>query len=144
VKTSIAAIALAVCGAAFLPTAAPAQAKPAPATKVTVKIVAPRKGATVTGPVVIKLRATGVRIAPATDESAGTAHHHLFVDHAVTPAGDTIPRGVSGILHLGRGQTEFVLDSLKPGRHRVIDVVGDSKHRPLKPMVSDTVNFTVK
>ena len=142
-KTSIAAIALAVCGAAFLPAAAPPQANPAP-TKVTVKIVAPRKGATVTGPVVIRLRATGVRIAPATDEAAGTAHHHLFVDHDLNWLSDTIPMGSPGIIHLARGQTEFVLDSLKPGPHRVIDVVGDSKHRPLKPSVSDTVNFTVK
>ena len=57
---------------------------------------------------------------------------------------DTIPRGVSGILHLGRGQTEFVLDSLKPGPHRVIAVVADWKHLPLKPPVIDTVRFTVK
>jgi hypothetical protein len=109
-----------------------------------VEITEPVNKATVSSPVKIVLKTTGVDIAPATDERPGTGHHHLFVDHAVTPAGDTIPRGVTGILHLGRGQTEFVLDSLKPGPHRVIDVVGDSKHRPLKPSVSDTVNFTVK
>jgi len=45
------------------------------------------------------------------------------VDHDLTPIDDTIPRGVTGILHLGRGQTEFVLDSLKPGPHRVIAMV---------------------
>jgi len=144
VKTSIATIAVAVCGAAFLPAAAPAQAKPAPATKVTVKIVAPRKGATVTGPVVIKLRATGVRIAPATDESAGTAHHHLFVDHDLNWLSDTIPMGSPGIIHLARGQTEFVLDSLAPGVHRVIAVLADWRHIPLNPLVADTVTFTVK
>ena len=92
----------------------------------------------------ITLKANGVEIVPATDERPGTGHHHLFVDRDLTPTNDTIPRGVTGILHLGRGQTEFVLDSLKPGPHRVIAVVADWKHVPLKPLVVDTVRFTVK
>jgi hypothetical protein len=121
------------------PVATPAQTGPAK-----VKITAPANGATVSGPVKVVLQASGVEIAPATVERPGTGHHHLFVDHDVTPVDDTIPRGVTGILHLGRGQTEFVLDSLKPGPHRVIAVVADWKHIPLKPLVVDTVRFTVK
>src|SRR5437879_11619099 len=113
-------------------------------TRAKVKITTPRNGATVTGPVKVTLKATGVEIVPATDERSGTGHHHLFVDHDLTPANDTIPRGVTGILHLGRGQTEFVLDSLKPGPHRVIALVANWKHVPLKPLVVDTVRFTVK
>jgi len=129
-----------VFGAAILlPVAAPAQTAPA-----RVKIVSPANGATVSGPVKVILQATGVEIVPATVERPGTGHHHLFVDHDLTPVDDTIPRGVTGILHLGRGQTEFVLDSLKPGPHRVIAVVADWKHIPLKPLVVDTVRFTVK
>ena len=110
----------------------------------TVKIVSPANGATLSGPVKVVLQATGVEIVPATVERPGTGHHHLFVDHDLTPVDDTIPRGVTGILHLGRGQTEFVLDSLKPGPHRVIAVVGNWKHIPLNPLVVDTVRFTVK
>jgi hypothetical protein len=129
-----------VLGAAILlPACAPGQAGHA-----TVKIVAPANGATVSGPVTVILQATGVEIVPATVERPGTGHHHLFVDHDLTPADDTIPRGVTGILHLGRGQTEFVLDSLAPGPHRVIAVVANWKHVPLKPLVVDTVRFTVK
>lgn len=143
-KISISAIALVVCGAAFLPASVPAQAAPSAPTKVTVKIIAPRNGATVTGPVVIKLRATGVRIAPATVETPGTAHHHLFVDHDLNWINDTIPMGSPGIVHLARGQTEFVLDSLTPGVHRVIAVLADWRHIPLNPLVADTVTFTVK
>ena len=131
---------LVLASAAVLPHSASAQA----AAGATVKIATPARGATVSGPVKITLVASGVEIVPATDERPGTGHHHLFVDRDVTPTDDTIPRGVTGILHLGRGQTEFVLDSLKPGPHRVIAVVGDSKHRPLKPLVADTVRFTVK
>jgi len=131
---------LALGAAALLPGALHAQAS-GPAK---VKITTPAHGATVSGPVKVTLKATGVEIVPATDERPGTGHHHLFVDRDVTPVDDTIPRGVTGILHLGRGQTEFVLDSLKPGPHRVIAVVADWKHIPLKPLVVDTVRFTVK
>jgi uncharacterized protein DUF4399 len=120
--------------------AAPAAPAAAPAK---VEITEPANGAEVTSPVKIVLQTTGVEIVAATDERPGTGHHHLFVDHDVTPAGDTIPKGVTGIIHLGRGQTDF-LDTLKAGKHRIIDVVGDSKHIPLSPMVADTVEFTVK
>jgi len=133
-------LALALGAAAFLPRVAPGQAS----TGAKVKITAPTNGATVSGPVKVTLKATGVEIVPATDERPGTGHHHLFVDHDLTPVEDTIPRGVTGVLHLGRGQTEFVLDSLKPGPHRVIALVANWKHVPLKPLVVDTVRFTVK
>lgn len=123
----------------LMPVATPSQTG-----RAKVKILAPANGATVSGPVKVVLQATGVEIVPATDERAGTGHHHLFVDKDLTPVDDTIPRGVTGILHLGRGQTEFVLDSLAPGPHRVIAVVADWKHAPLKPLVVDTVRFTVK
>src|SRR5205809_6581394 len=93
---------------ACVPCAAQAQAgKPAK-----VKITTPANGATVSGPVKVTLQATGVEIVPATDERPGTGQHHMFVDHDVTPVDDTIPRGVTGILHLGRGQTDGDLDSL--------------------------------
>ncbi len=138
-KSWIPTLALALGATAFLSLSASAQAG-----RAKVKITAPQNGATVSGPVKVTLQATGVEIVPATDERTGTGHHHLFVDHDLTPVDDTIPRGVTGILHLGRGQTEFVLDSLKPGPHRVIAVVADWRHVPLKPLVLDTVRFTVK
>jgi hypothetical protein len=122
--------------------APPAAATPA----ASIEIVEPANGATVTSPVKVVLRATGVEIVAATDERPGTGHHHLFIDKDVTAAGDTMPRGVTGILHLGRGQTEFVdsTRSIKPGRHRMIAVVGDFRHAPLLPMLADTIEFTVR
>jgi hypothetical protein len=133
-------VVLALCAAALLPSAAQAQA----ARKVTVKITSPQNGDTLTGPVLITLTATGVSIVPASVERPGTGHHHLFVDHELTWISDTIPKGSPGILHLGRGQTEFVLDSLKPGPHRVIALIANWQHIPLNPLVADTVTFTVK
>ena len=140
VRTTIFAAAVAFCAAALVAPATHAQAS----RKVTVKITSPNSGATVSAPVKVTLRATGVRIVPATVEGPGTGHHHLFVDHDLTWLSDTIPRGSPGIIHLGRGQTEFVLDSLKPGPHRVIAVIADWRHIPLNPLVADTVTFTVK
>jgi uncharacterized protein DUF4399 len=139
-RTPIPAAVLALCTAALLPQATQAQATK----KMTVKITSPQNGATVTGPVKITLQATGVEIVPATVERPGTGHHHLFVDHDLIWISDTIPMGSPGIIHLGRGQTEFVLDSLKPGPHRVIDVVANWRHIPLNPLVADTVTFIVK
>jgi hypothetical protein len=109
----------------------------------TVRITAPANGATVTSPVTITLTATGVRIAPASDEKTGSTHHHLFVDHDLTWLNDTIPQGSPGIYHLARGQKEFTLD-LKPGPHRVIALLAHWNHVPLNPLVADTVTFTVK
>lgn len=134
------AIVLALAAGAVLPLAVAAQAKGKP----TVKITSPTNGATVTRPVTIKLQATGVRIVPASVEQPGTAHHHLFVDHDLKWMSDTIPIGSPGIIHLGRGQSEFVLDSLGPGPHRVIAVLADWRHIPLNPLVADTVTFTVR
>ncbi len=139
-RTSTRVLALALCAAASLPPASQAQTSKG----VKVKITSPTNGATVTAPVKVTLQATGVKIVPATVERPGTGHHHLFVDHDLTWISDTIPKGSAGIIHLGRGQSEFVLDSLKPGPHRIIAVIADWRHIPLNPLVADTVTFTVK
>ena len=109
-----------------------------------VEILEPADAALVTGPEVrVRLAAHGVEIAPASDEREGTAHHHLFIDRDLTPLGDTIPSGVTGILHLGRGQTEFLLQGLGAGEHTVIAVLANRAHVPLDPPARDTVRFTV-
>ena len=110
-----------------------------------VDIVEPVDEAVVNGPDVrIVLSADGVEIAPASEERSGTAHHHLFIDRPLTRPSDTIPAGVTGIIHLGRGQTEFVLLGLTPGTHSVIAVLADWAHLPLDPLAIDTVRFTVQ
>lgn len=110
-----------------------------------VDIVQPVDEATVNGPDVrIVLSAAGVEIAPASEERSGTAHHHLFIDRPLTRPSDTIPAGVTGIIHLGRGQTEFVLQGLAPGTHSVIAVLANWAHLPLDPLATATVRFTVR
>jgi len=112
---------------------------------VTVTITAPADGDTITGTSVpVTLAAAGIEIAPASDERRGTAHHHLFFDVDLTAPGDTIPAGVTGIRHLGRGQTEFLWDSVPPGPHRIIAMLADAWHVPLAPLAVDTINVVVK
>lgn len=107
-------------------------------------IVMPVPGDTVTGEVPVTLSASGIEIAPASDHRAGTAHHHLFVDRDVTPSGEKMPAGTTGLIHLGKGDSTFAILDLAPGEHRVIAVLGDSAHVPLEPLAADTVTFTVR
>jgi len=139
VKTAIAVMMLGLLTGTGWPVVAGNRTGPA-----TVQITFPKNGATVSNPVTIRLVATGVRIAAVSDHSTGSAHHHLFVDHDLNWLSDTIPQGSPGIIHLAGGQTEFVLDSLKPGPHRVIALLAHWDHVPLYPLVADTVVFTVK
>lgn len=108
-----------------------------------VRIVAPEDEATIdTSAVLIELAADGVEIGPA--GQPGYAHHHLFIDREITPPGETIPAGQPGIVHLGAGQSQYAIDGLTPGWHVVIAVLADADHVPLAPLVTDTVQFTVR
>jgi hypothetical protein len=110
-----------------------------------VTITGPAEGDTVRGAAVhVTLAVRGVELAPAADERPGTAHHHLFLDVDPGPPDQAIPAGVTGIIHLGRAQTEFHWDSVAPGPHRIIAVLGNSKHVPLVPLATDTVHFVVQ
>lgn len=110
-----------------------------------VSFVQPQDGATIQGSnVQVALEAGGVEITSADIQEPGTAHHHVFVDRDVTPLSDTIPSGVPGILHYGRGQTEFEIQDLAPGEHRLIAVLAEWNHIPLDPPATDTVFITVE
>ncbi|HEU5261933.1 MAG TPA: DUF4399 domain-containing protein [Gemmatimonadales bacterium] len=110
-----------------------------------VRIVHPGDGDTLTATEIqVVLQAQGVEIVPATENRPGTGHHHLLLDVDVTPLDEKIPQGVTGIIHLGRGQSDFTFTDLAPGEHRLIAVVADGDHVPLKPPVVDTVRFVVR
>lgn len=109
-----------------------------------VTIRTPADGAAVPGPHVrVELRARGVEIAPAASRRSGTAHHHLFIDREPTRPGDTIPSGVSGIVHLDRGETDYIAMGLSRGSHRLIALLADRDHMPLDPPAADTARITV-
>ena len=91
-----------------------------------------------------RARGAGHRDRPGGPQRAGTAHHHLFLDTDVTASDAAIPMETAGIVHLGKGQSEYSFEGVKPGTHRLIAVLADPNHVPLKPLVADTVRFTVK
>ena len=119
--------------------------KKEPATSdVTVSITSPTEGDSVSGSAVhITLDATGIEIAPAADARPETAHHHLYLDVDFPAVETAIPMGAAGVVHLGQAQKEYHWENVPPGPHRIIAVLADPGHLPLKPWVTDTVNFVV-
>lgn len=113
--------------------------------RASVTIDSPAEGDTVRESAVhVTLSARGVELAPAAEERPGTAHHHLFLDVDTGPLDQKIPAGVTGIIHLGRAQSEFQWDSVAPGAHRIIAVLADWQHVPLVSAATDTVRFVVQ
>jgi hypothetical protein len=55
-----------------------------------------------------------------------------------------VPTVPGSIVHLGDASSEFTLENVTPGQHRIIAVVADGVHVPLYPWVVDTVRFTVR
>lgn len=107
-------------------------------------IVQPADGAEVdAGPLLVVMEAEGVEIVAAGNMDAGTGHHHLVVDADIDWA-LPIPNDPGVHHHMGQAQTEFTLEDLPPGDHRIIAVVADGVHVPLDPPVSDTVRVIVR
>ena len=109
-----------------------------------VTITQPADGAEVdAGPVLFVMETEGIEIVQAGNMDAGTGHHHLVVD------GDIdwtlpIPNDPGVHYHMGLAQTEFTIEDLAPGEHRIISVVADGVHIPLDPPVADTITITVR
>ena len=112
--------------------------------EVSVRITGPSEGDTITGNAVhITLGATGIEIAPAADARPETAHHHLYLDADFPAVEAAIPMGLGGVVHLGQAQTDYHWENVTPGPHRIIAVLADPGHIPLRPWVTDTVNIVV-
>ena len=109
-----------------------------------VMIVQPADGAEVdAGPVVFVMETAGLDIVQAGNMDPGTGHHHLIVDGDVDWA-LPIPNDPGVHYHMGLAQTEFTVEDLTPGEHRVIAVVADGVHIPLDPPVADTITIVVR
>lgn len=116
----------------------------APAGVPAVEILAPAAGDTITLPFTLRLSATGVTIAPASGvREEGIGHHHILINLDPTPEGEPIP-AAPGYVHLGSGVSEYVLDALPPGEHRIIAILAWGDHVPMTGSVRDTVRFVVR
>ena len=105
---------------------------------ITLQILAPAEGATVTNPFTLRVEATGIQIAPASAQVPGAAHYHAFLDADPVAEGKLIPSG-AGIFHF----TDPVQLRAGAGEHSVTVVLGDNGHVRLKGAPAAKVTFSV-
>ena len=110
----------------------------------TVEILSPVEGDTVSLPFTVRLRADGLTIVAATGiRQEGEGHHHLVIGPEFPAADLPIPGG-PGYIHMGSGVSEWSIDSLPPGPHRIIAVLAWGDHVPVTSAEADTVNIVVR
>ena len=133
----MAGIAVVACGRAAEPPVEAAEAA-------RVEILSPASGDTVGLPVTLQLRAVGIAIVAASGvREEGMAHHHLLVNVDHSPDDQPVPTG-SGYIHLGSGASEWVLDSLPAGAHRIIARLAWGDHVPVAGAGTDTIVIVVR
>jgi hypothetical protein len=122
--------------------ATPARPKPPHGAKVT--ILSPKNGATVGQDVTVTFGVKHIKVAPATDASPNTGHHHLLIDVISLPPADApIPNDVTH-RHYGKGQTEDTIH-LERGTHTLQLDFGDAAHMQFDPpLVSRKITIHVK
>ena len=113
------------------------------APEVTVYIIEPKDGVTVSNPVRVVFGLRNMGVAPAGVNHLNTGHHHLLIDSDLPRLDQPIPASEK-IRHFGGGQTETRV-ILLPGTHTLQLLVGDYAHMPhIPPIVSEKVTVTVK
>jgi hypothetical protein len=110
-----------------------------------VYFIAPKNGATVQNPVVVKFGLKGMTIAPAGTQTENSGHHHLLVDTDLSDLNLSAPLPANDkVLHFGKGQTETTL-TLPPGKHTLELVFADYEHMSFDPPVhSKKITITVQ
>lgn len=137
--------AIAACGGGEADTeAAPMSESAAPEVSGTVTIVTPANGALINGNQISVTLSSTVEIVPAGTMTAGTGHHHLYLNADLTAADQPVPTVPGSIIHMGDASSTYVFQDVPAGEYRLIAVVADGAHIPLQPWVVDTVSFTVQ
>lgn len=103
--------------------------------------VSPADGATVKGPVTVKMGVEGMTVKPAGEVVASSGHHHVIVNASGVAEGAVVPADAQHI-HFGKGQTEATL-TLPPGKHTLTLQFADGLHRSYGPALSQTITVTV-
>jgi hypothetical protein len=105
-------------------------------------IISPKEGDTVKSPVTVRFGLSGMGVAPAGMQKAGTGHHHLLVDTKLPDLGMPIPADDKH-RHFGGGQTEVTIE-LPPGEHTLQLLLADERHVPHDPpVVSERITIEV-
>jgi hypothetical protein len=121
-----------------------ALARPKAPAGASVFIVSPKDGETVGQDVVVKFGVKGIAVAPATEATPSTGHHHLLIDQKELPPLDApIPNDATR-KHYGKGQTEDTVH-LEPGDHTLQLDFGNFAHMQFDPpIVSKKITIHVK
>lgn len=91
----------------------------------------------------VRFAISGMEVAPAGTDTAGTGHHHLLIDVDELPDLNLPLPANEQFIHFGGGQTETTL-TLPEGEHSLKLVLGDHAHIPHNPVVaSETIHITV-
>jgi len=102
-----------------------------------------KNGDSVASPVTVQFGLSGMGVAPAGIERAGTGHHHLLIDVGSIDINTPIPNS-DQFRHFGLGQTEVTLP-MTPGKHTLQLLLGDQNHIPHHPPVmSERITITVR
>ena len=107
-----------------------------------VSILEPVDGATVSSPFKLRFAVDGLTVAPAGEAAVGSGHHHLLIDGAAIPEGQTVPVDAAHI-HFGKGQTETEV-ALPPGTHKLTAQFANGEHKSYGPALSKSITITVK
>ena len=123
--------------AAALPAAALAQMEPIAApSDAEVYFITPEDGATVEGPVTVRMGLEGMGVAPAGNEVENTGHHHLLIDTPLDEVDLTAPMpATEQTRHFGGGQTQTTLE-LSSGEHTLQLLFLDYRHLSFEPVVA--------
>lgn len=107
-------------------------------------IISPQNGETVSQTFTVRFGLSGMGVAPAGVERAGTGHHHLLIDIETLPdLGKPLP-ATDQIRHFGGGQTETEL-TLPPGTHTLQLLMGNYMHVPHdQPVLSEKITINVE
>ncbi|GJL83568.1 MAG: rod shape-determining protein RodA [marine bacterium B5-7] len=126
----------------IIPSVTLAGTTPAPA-GVSLYIITPVNGATVSSPVTVRFGLSGMGVAPAGTQKDNTGHHHLIIDADLPDLDQPIPSD-ENYRHFGGGQTETSVE-LTPGEHTLQLLLGDFSHIPHNPpVVSEKITITVE
>ena len=110
---------------------------------VTLYILSPHPGETVSSPVTVRFGLSGMGVAPAGVVNPKTGHHHLIIDAPLPDPAKPVPADAHH-RHFGGGQTQVAIE-LSPGEHTLQLMLGDHLHIPFAPpIVSEPIEIRVE
>jgi len=76
--------------------------------------------------------------------TAGSGHHHLLINSGDSVTTGTVIPKDSLHVHFGKGQAEYELKGLAPGKYKLALQMGDALHRSYGARMSAAINVEVK